>query len=169
MDHPNDIQVLREMVKQYLELAGDPLQEAKRKLWSQHNALQKTRPPVYVRFGPWDQWVREELFQNRGHKCEDPFYRSVEAHLGNELLQGPIGDDRILEPWLVMGAVKKVNPGFWGIPFQSEKSSSSGGASRHLPAMESWDDMARLAPPHHEIDEKKPPRTSTASRMPSAT
>lgn len=151
-----DIKIIREMVKQYLELSNETMTKEKIELWKQHNSLEGNVPLIYVRFGIWDQWVREELFQKKGLQCETPLFKGIECHLSVELMQKGIGDDRMLPPTLPLGAVRKyAGDGPWGIPFRVEKSDVQGGASRNLPALESLDNMKKLITPKHIVDEEE--------------
>jgi hypothetical protein len=42
-DNSKDVRILRELAKEYAELAAKPLQEERRELWSAHFSLKETR------------------------------------------------------------------------------------------------------------------------------
>ena len=44
----NDIRILRDLAKQYTEIASKPVQEERRDLWRGHFSLKKTRPPILI-------------------------------------------------------------------------------------------------------------------------
>lgn len=73
----NDIHMLRELARKYAEVAAKPIQDVRRKLWSDHNGLQRTPPPVLVSLGMDCLWCRE-MFSDEAMQCRDPFYREHE-------------------------------------------------------------------------------------------
>ena len=153
MSKQADIGVLRELARQYAEIAGDPIQEQRRRLWADHNSLRATRPPILATFGMWNVWCRE-VFGDAKMKCEDPFYRNYERWLRMEIFHFGYGDDAIQEPWATVGAVQKVGwHNLWGVELQHENSSQEGGAWRFDPVLRDWSDVAKLVPPPHVIDE----------------
>ena len=42
----SDLEVIRDLAKQVLEISHDPVNEERRELWYEHNSLQPTRPLV---------------------------------------------------------------------------------------------------------------------------
>ena len=153
----NDIAVLRGLAQRYAEIAALPVQEEKRKMWSDHNDLKPTRVPIIASFGMWNVWARE-VFCDANMKCQDPFYRQYERTLRQWIFQHEeIGDDTIQEPWIGYRVPdKKVGGGLWGIEAELYRPSGAqdGSAARYNPPLKSWDDVARLRMPRHELDEE---------------
>lgn len=149
----NDIKVLRELAKQYLELAQLPIQEERRRLWRAHNSLKPTRPLVLATYGMWNVWCRE-VFGDHAMQCADPFFREHERGLRQQIFHHTIGDDYILEPWITQrAAVQGQWRGLWGLPEGNVPSGVEGGAWKFDPPLKDWADLSKLTAPPHAIDE----------------
>ncbi len=160
MSDAHDVAVVRALAQQYAEVAADPVQEARRQLWSDHNSLERTRVPILVNFGMWNVWCRE-VFGDAALTCRDPFYREHERALRMKLLQASIGDDTILEPWITQQATQQGTLGWmWGVPETNHASDMPGGAWRFDPPLKTWDDVAKLRPVPHGIDEETTARNT---------
>ena len=148
-----DIMVIRELAKKYAEIANKPVQEERRKLWSDHNSLKKTRPPVLLTYGMWNVWCRE-IWADEKLKCQDPFFRGYEKIFKMKFMQDEIGDDSIIEPWITLPATKKGDSeNHWGVKIQTTKATEEGGAF-HLDAMiKEWSEVGKLRGLHHKINE----------------
>jgi hypothetical protein len=153
-NHKRDVRILRDLVKQYVDLACKPIQEERRQLWSDLLSLRRTRPLVLATYGMWNVWCRE-VFGDNTLKCEDPLLRAHERNLRMAIFHDPIGDDFILEPWIGEEAVKD---GAWGRLFGVEQrltdKPAEGGAGAYMPVLKDWSDMAKLKPVRHRIDEE---------------
>lgn len=147
----NDIYILRSLASRYIEICNKPVQNERRDLWRKHNSLKRTRPLIYVR-----GWPANEVPEMQALKCEDPFYRAHEYNLRWMLYQDTIGDDYILEPWLVQQASYITHPdGIWGVPFNRIPSpEGSRGSWMFDPPIKELDDINKLVKPRHLIDEE---------------
>ncbi len=150
----NDIEVLRKLAARYAEIAALPIQEEKRKLWTDHFSLKRSRVPILATYGMWNVWCRE-VFGDDRMECEDPFFRVHERELKMRIFQHEVvGDDSIQEPWLPLGASVKGGWGtLWGVAETMHGSGVEGGAAAYDPPLKSWDDVAKLRITHHEVDE----------------
>ncbi|MHB9130565.1 MAG: uroporphyrinogen decarboxylase/cobalamine-independent methonine synthase family protein [Armatimonadota bacterium] len=158
MSQNNDILVLRDLAKQYAEIANDPIQEERRKLWSQLNSLKRTRPLVMATFGIWNVWCRE-VFGDAQMRCEDPFYRGHERALRMQLFQYAVGDDCIQEPWITQGAsVYGPWRQVWGVNEGFSDTTMEGGARHYEPPIKEWKDVEKMTALHHQIDEEETAR-----------
>ncbi|MEI7881122.1 MAG: hypothetical protein WCI95_09635, partial [bacterium] len=111
MKNNSDKQILRTLAARYAEIAALPIQEEKRKLWTDHFGLKKTRVPILATYGMWNVWCRE-FFGDARMECEDPFFRTFERDLKLRIFQHEVvGDDFIQEPWITLQASIK---GGWG-------------------------------------------------------
>ena len=82
MSGSSDIRILRDLVKQYLEICSKPIQDERRDLWRRHNSLQRTRPLIYVRWlAAWHEAPESRL------QCEDPLFRHHETRLRQEIVR----------------------------------------------------------------------------------
>lgn len=149
--------VLRDLAKQYAAIAQQPVQDERRELWRKHFSLHPTRPPVLVMCGMHDAWCRE-TFSREQMVYEDPFWRRHERWLRLQIFHDSIGDDYICEPWIPQAAVQKSRFGLfgesWGVRPELSVTGVTGGAYKVIPPITSWDDVADLEAPLHEIDEQ---------------
>ncbi|MBI2440826.1 MAG: hypothetical protein HYV35_05580 [Lentisphaerae bacterium] len=153
MNSKKDIQILRELAKQYAAIAAKPVQDERRALWAAHFSKKKTRPLVLVSFGMHNVWCRK-VFGDQAMQCEDPFYRQHERTLRMNIFHNGIGDDYIQEPWFtqaasVMGSWDKP----WGLFQGRHNSDMEGGAWQYDPPLKNWADARKLTVTSHEIDE----------------
>jgi len=87
--------VLRELAKRVAEIAAQPQQAEKRRLWLQHNALGETRPLIFA--DPENAWY--ELIPAARLKSEGNLARLWEFRLRKEIYWAEqIRDDRVVEP-----------------------------------------------------------------------
>ena len=151
-----DIEVMRDLAKQYAEIAAKPIQEERRKLWRRHFSLKKTRPPVLVTYGMHNVWCRD-VFSRENMVFQDPFWRRYERWLRMQIFHDSIGDDYICEPWIPQNAVYKVRRGAfgesWGMEPKRSDTGDEGGSYKLKAPIADWGDMASLKAPSHEIDE----------------
>ena len=153
-----DRSILRRLAVEYRDAAFDPVMDERRTLWRQHNSLKPTRPPVIFTYGMWNHWCRE-VFGDRALQCQEPFYRAHERYLRMQLFHYALGDDFILEPWITLRATIMTPPGgLWGVPMHpvggTEGSEFGGEPWKFQPALESWEDFAKMVVPHHQVDEQ---------------
>ena len=100
MSGSKDLQILRDLAKQYMEIANKPIQDERRDLWRRHNSLERTRPLVLV-LPAGQAWA--EIREVDG-QCEDASYRNHERSLRRSIWQDSFGDDTIQEPWVALAA-----------------------------------------------------------------
>lgn len=154
MTDTHDRKVLRHLAERYAAIAALPVQDEKRKLWTDHFGLKPTRVPILATYGMWNVWCRE-VFGDAQMECDDSFYRGFERDLKMRIFQHEVvGDDTIQEPWITLGASVKGGWGnLWGIEETMHGSDVEGGASAFDAPLKNWEDMAKLRMTHHEIDE----------------
>jgi hypothetical protein len=158
VNQKNDVQVLRDLVKRYLEFVNDPVMEERRKLWSAHHALKKTRPPVFVMIGMFNAFCRD-IFGGENLKCTDDFYRWHEAQLRMRIFTAEIGDDQILEPWWTQhAAVEGYGGSKWGLAQEFDRTGKNGDAMHMKASLDDWAKLDQLTVPHHHIDEEETAR-----------
>lgn len=154
MNYEKDIKILRELTKRYAEVAEKPIQEERRRLWSDHNSLQPSCIPILATFGMWNIWCRE-IFGDHDMSCKDPFFREQERNLRMLLFHDTIGDDYIFEPWINLRATLLNQPeSLWGpevsVPVTDDIKAHH---FTYKAAIVDWDDMQKLVKPHHIVDE----------------
>ncbi|MBD3182797.1 hypothetical protein GF312_10930 [Candidatus Poribacteria bacterium] len=150
MENKKDIQIIRELAKQYRDIANKDIQDKRRDLWRRHNSLEKTRPLIYVRWlAAWNEAKESKL------ECEDNFYRGHERFLRQMIFQDTLEDDYIIEPWITQRASVIGTPkGAWGVPIGRIPSTEPGGAWKFDPPIKKLEDINNLVKPHHKINEE---------------
>lgn len=147
-----DIRILRDLARQVAEIAAKEVQDKRRDQWRRHNSLQRTRPLVYVR------WLacRQEVFGDEKLGCEDPFFRPYERTLREAIFQDRLGDDFIIEPWIVVRARYAGPTGQrrWGPEIRHIPSPEKRGSWMFDPPLKDEADLAKLIAPRHAIDEQ---------------
>ncbi|MBI2300326.1 MAG: hypothetical protein HYU66_15500 [Armatimonadetes bacterium] len=157
MSDSSDRRLVRDLARQYAELAALPRQDERRAFWRAHHSLKPTRPAVIITYGMHNVWCRE-TFGEHTLTCQDPYLRGWEQWLRMALFHHTIGDDYLLEPWVTVGAVHTDRGGIWGeawgVASSFQRPGQEGGAWKSRPPIQSWDDVAKLTPPVHGIDEE---------------
>ncbi len=146
-----DLFVLRELAKQYREIAAKPVQQERKDAWRRQNSFKNKQPLVYVR-----SFAFNEIFSSRELQCQDPLYRHYEYFFQMMKFRDTIGDDFIIEPWLTVSSV--YDPPVeerWGLPVSLGEKPQAGGAAAFLPVILHEDDIAKLAQPRHRINEQE--------------
>ena len=154
MSASHEIEILRKLAGRYAEISALPIQAEKRKLWTAHFSLQKTRVPILATYGMWNVWCRD-VFGDERMECTDPFFREHERNLKMQIFQHEVvGDDKIQEPWITLRASVVGGWGrLWGVAETMHAADVEGGAAVYDPPLKSWDDVAQLRMTHHEVDE----------------
>jgi len=91
-----DREVLKILAQRVAEIAADPIQDEKRKLWYSHNVLKDTRPIIlcFPERG-WDEIIPEDQLICKGKSA-----RKWEKILRKEIFWGEtMGDDYVVEPY----------------------------------------------------------------------
>ncbi len=152
----NDKAVLRDLARRYAEIASLPIQEEKRRIWTEHFSLRSKRVPVVFTYGMWNAWCTE-VFGDGNMRCEDPFFRGFERDLKLQIFHHEkVGDDYVQEPWVTLRAA--VDGGWgrnWGVPEDLHGSGKPGEAAAFNPPIKDWSDMSKLRYTPHRIDEEK--------------
>ncbi len=143
----NDMGILRDLAKQYVEICTNPVQEERRRLWRAHNSLKSTRPLTYVRAFAW-----QEMPQSKG-LCQNPLLREIENKLRYDLFRSTFNDDSIFEPWVTVDAVYRCEG--WGVGIARNYAEEPGGSFKVDYAIKKHEDIEKLRMPRHEIDEAK--------------
>jgi hypothetical protein len=101
MLNKQDIAIIRELAKQYAQIAALPIQEEKRRLWRKLNALKPERPMVTIDQVCWNEMnINDELTL----RCTDNDCRGYEDFLRRTLFQWrhfPV--DMVVDPFIRVG------------------------------------------------------------------
>ncbi len=156
---------LRRLAEQYMELAQHPKQQARKELWSKHNALEDTPVPILCSW-LWASNTEWEMLLD-DCVCREGILLFIERWLRNRLFQDTLDDDMVLEPWIPIRAVLKGPGGqlfgdytqdgqppyqnLWG---ENQEFTREGSAWKAIPIIEREEDItARLHPVAHEVEE----------------
>lgn len=143
----SDKEILRELTREYVDIAAMDIQQERRDLWRKHNSFQFTRPLIYARAFAWREMPQSEC------ECADPYFRMFENRLRTELFRSTFNDDYVFEPWISVGAALKYSG--WGVPIERHHPDEPGGAWKAEYVIKDPEDMQKLVTPKHEIDEEQ--------------
>lgn len=143
-------QYIRDMAKKYMEYALSPELERRRAAWSAHHALHFTRPLIYIRAIPFDEFIKDSQLQ-----CTDKTCRALELHFLQTEYRSRVADDYITEPFYTVPAcIKTPEMGAWGLPAElGERSAPHGAAAYHASIIEE-EDIEKVVSLPHEVDEE---------------
>ncbi|MCL2639788.1 MAG: hypothetical protein FWD53_02990 [Phycisphaerales bacterium] len=145
-----DQQILRNLAKQYADIAADPINNIRRDLWRAHNSLKRTRVLIYTRAFAFNEMPESHC------QCEDPFFRRHEYDLRYKIYWASLQDDCPFEPWLAVNAITITPPaGIWGVPMQWHSIDQPGSSRRIDPPLKDESDLEKLVTPRHYINEEK--------------
>ena len=144
----SDRQILRERAKRVAEIAALPVQEERRALWRQHNALKRVRPMIL--FFPEGSW--RELLPDAALKCRGEKARRIEGDLRRRIYTHEHFDtDNVIEKECIVRKVIR-NSG-WGLQAEWTHSAAETGARRFKPVIQTPGDMQKLSHPAIEYDD----------------
>lgn len=145
----NETVYIRDLAKETFDYAQSDEMARRRRLWTAHNSLHFTRPPIYIRAIPFN-----EFFDDSQLKCNNNALRSLEKMFLLNRYRMRVSDDYIIEPYLTVRAVLKSSPqGVYGLKASlSEK--TIGGAAAFEPSLIEEEDIEKLAVADYEVDEK---------------
>lgn len=150
-----DAEVLRGLGRRLREIADDPVNQQRRRLWYKHDALRGERPMVLAELSG----VLDEVFPDEamGLECTDRWARDVERDLRLQIFRFEhLGDDGVVEPWVnVPWDVTISNYGVEAVKHYAEGERKLG-ARRWDPALQDVDrDFHRLRPRTFAVDRPK--------------
>jgi hypothetical protein len=130
--------VLRDLAGRVARLAARPVEQDKRKLWTLHNDLQKTRPMIFC--DPERGW--REIITPDQMQCAHALARSWERRLREEVFCGErMNDDRVIEPWFNLGWIYTRSD--WGAR-EVNIGGQDGGARRWIAPLKDLSDLSML-------------------------
>jgi hypothetical protein len=144
-----DRQILSELAKRVAEIAAQPLENEKMKLWTRHNELEPVRPLIFC--DPENGW--SEIITREQLKCEGELAQNWEQILRKEIFWGEsMGDDRVIEAFFNIPYVYEETD--WGM--QEVKTGGDNGGAYHWDApLKDYRDMVKLRFPEITVDYKR--------------
>ena len=154
----DELKYIRDLAKETLEFAHSPEMERRRRLWTAHNSLSFTRPPIYIRAIPFGEYRMER-------KCEDPYLRGLENQLLLNRYRMQLADDTIVEPFLTVRAAVAVSPeGVYGLPAELEEKTGGIIAAHYKPSILEEEDVQKLCVLPYSVDEAETARRANRLR-----
>ena len=142
----SDRAILRELAARVAELAARPIEEEKRQLWYQHNALQPTRPVIFC--DPENGW--NEIITADHLQCRGELARRWEMILRKEIFWGAeMGDDRVIEPYFNINHLYSESD--WGM-HEKKIGGINGGSYVWEAPLKDYADMDKLHFPQIQVN-----------------
>ena len=151
-----DVQIVRGLAGQIVELSTSDEYEARRQRWRDANERRKgNRAPVWCR--PAAAW--SEILPQSSLECEDATCRSVEVTFRQHLYKHWVGDDHIFEPWWGVGAAWDCDSEHtWGVRIPAQVAGTDLGGFRYDPPVKEPEDYDNITVPtftyNHERSEQ---------------
>ncbi len=143
-----DRELLRELAGCVAEIASDPSQQAKARLWTAHNDLKDKTPLVLV--FPEGSW-RELMDDAQVLKCRTPYGRGIEKDLRVRIYYAEnLKDDNPIENVFKVRAC--VDIGGCGLCEQRTASEQDTGAGHYEQVIKGPEDIGRMRMPEIVID-----------------
>lgn len=141
-----DRENLRRLASQVAEMAARPIEQEKRTLWYQHNALEPTRPLIFC--DPENAW--NEIVPPDHLECEGQLACQWEMTLRQEIFWGAeMRDDRVIEPYFNVSHVYIESD--WGM-HETVIGGQDGGAYTWDPPLKNYGDLDQLHFPQTTVD-----------------
>lgn len=151
-----EMQVLRELAKEYAEAAAMPVQAEKKHLWLQLNHLHMERPMLTIDQIPWNEMDVDGSLQCR---VNDPYWRGVEWRLRTTLYKfRHMPADMVLNPYLCLP--RPLHNSGWGIEIQTSRRielelNTTAPSREFVNQIESMEDVERIQMPQITLDREK--------------
>ena len=146
----DELNYVRSLAERVYEIANSDEMNRRRNLWSDHNSLILTPPPIYIR-----AYAASEI-PDLKPICTDGNLRRLEYHFKDILYNYSLNDDSIFEPWYeVRAAVITPAGGLWGFPTPVTRPDTARGSFIYNPPIVNEEDVEKFVKPSHRIDEKQ--------------
>jgi hypothetical protein len=151
---PEERRLLRELAKRVAELAGRPVEEEKKALWTAHNDLGSVRPLIFI--DPENGW--NEIITPDQLRCSQPLLRLWEMTLRKEIYWAEgMRDDRVIESYFNVPYVYQDTG--WGLAETQIRPKEAGGSYVwDAPVKDYARDMPRLRYPEIIVDDRRTQR-----------
>lgn len=148
MKRAKDRERLRTLAAEWMDLAGLPVMDKRRKEWKALHSLRASRPMILVETGYITDYVREDELL-----CGNGYNRNVEKYMLETVRHArEVGDDIVVEPYFRMGYSMK-QPAF-GVDVKMVNA-EKGLAYVFEHTIQTPEDMERLTERKFVVDKKK--------------
>ncbi|MCD6520865.1 MAG: hypothetical protein J7M05_13185 [Anaerolineae bacterium] len=136
-----------ELASRVAEIAADPAQDFRRRVWYAQNALQPIKPPVFI--SPEGSWV--ELIPPETLRMEDPLLRQWELKLRQRIYAWEhFSDDEVIDTTFEVAHVY-TNTG-WGVEATRHYSQEKRGSYVWDPPIKEYSDLDKMHYPEVLVD-----------------
>ncbi len=154
MMEKRDVVRVRALAEEVRAFAESPEMQRRRRLWTDHNSLLFTRPLIYIRSVPF-----EEFPESRELQCEDPALRSLERNLLKSKYYTRVPCDTIIEPYItVRAAVDVSEKGVYGLPSELGEKAAGIRCAAFAPSIMEEEDVEKLHVAPYQVDEEETAR-----------
>jgi hypothetical protein len=149
-DLKKDVYILRELGKQYAEIASDPRHTKNMENWKKHNSLKPVKPMVYIDKIPWHELsIHDELTL----RCNHPYLKGIEWQIRETLYRWKrFPCDMVVLPYIqVSKVVRQTDIGIAPI------TQDNGYAQTHLyvDQIRNDEELSRIRNVHVEYEEEE--------------
>jgi hypothetical protein len=160
----HDVKVLRELGSQVAEIAALPEQGRRIERWKKLNGLEPERPMVMIDQIPWHEMDVDGELECR---CEDAFYRSVEARLRRTLYKWRhMRVDMVVEPHVDIPKV--IHGADLGIKSEEQRASYDPKndivGHYYIDQLQTDEDLQKIEMPQVTLDEAATARAEERAR-----
>jgi len=151
--------VLRDLAKKVAELAARPVEAEKKKLWTDHNMLKRTRPLVFCDpENGWNEIITQDLM-----RCRNPLFRVWEMALRKEIFWGEsMKDDRVIQPFF--DVPYNYDDTGWGLDARKIGGHDNGSYTWEPPLKDYDTDFSRLSFPRIVVDQEETRKVVAAAQ-----
>ena len=156
---PHDCDILRRLAAQVREIADNPLNLDRKRLWLQHDAGHAERPMILA-----EAWVAYKDLPDSSLECVEPWARGIEDKLRFTIYEfQTLRDDHVVEPYVQLNW--RVNPSDYGVQSKThyaERVSGNVSSRQWEPPLQNLSsDLAKLKPRVFSVDRE----TTLASKQ----
>ncbi len=151
----NDRETLRDLGREFRDIARDPVNDERKALWTRLNKLERVRPLVFIFEIPWHEMEYENELAPH---CCDPFLRELEISMRRTIYQWRhMQGDMVVEAYIPSPlAIADTGTGISEDAFLSITDERSDIVSRHFNIqIKNEEDLGKIKNPVISHDEKK--------------
>lgn len=145
-----ELQTVRELARRVRDIAANPLNQDRIRLWTRLNDLDPERPMILAEVGG----VRDEVLPDSILTCEHPLARGLERDLRTRIWNfETLRDDRVISGEVEVGW--RVNLGGYGVESPLHRGDNSGKLGSYVweaPLQELPEDLDKLSPRQPSVD-----------------
>ena len=156
MLNPNEVAVLRELAKQYADVASLPQQAQKRSMWLKLNHLNMERPMLLIDQIPWNEM---DVDGSLICQVQDPYWRNVEWELRTTLYKWRhMPADMVVNPYICLP--RPIHNTGWGLSVKTThhiilEANATASSSEFENQIHDMDDLEKITMPKITLDAQR--------------